>query len=217
MKLLILFFILANSLFAKLTEKQIINLKVAYATGKTIKIDNIDFSDVLSSVMLNESEARRSIVGDRYRFKHYIYVNAKRININYTLNKTYVYKNTSYKVHVDKVLNPYLKRSFGYYQMKIDTARMLILKYDRLNKYKYLIKSRKAIAKLLLYNLPASSELAGMYLYDRYIVAKNKKLHHPMRRAVSAYNGGWWNRRYLAKHNKHLKIIYELKGRFCLV
>ncbi len=206
---LVLFTIAATS--KDLTELQILNLKESFSVGSTIFADNVHFGHSLSGVLLNESEAKKSRVGDIYRFRHFIVKNGKRINIRYTLDKKYTYQNVVYKVQVQKILNPYLKRSFGYYQMKIGTAEYLIRKYDRLSYYRYLLNDSTELSEVLLNDSYAAAELAGMYLFDRYTIAKKKKLENPRMRAVSAYNGGWWNKHYIAKHRKHLSIVYSIQ------
>jgi len=211
MKFFTIILIFIMGLSAKgLTQIQQANLKFAYDIGKTFSVDNIHFGHSVSALMLNETNAKKSVVGDKYRFKHYIFINNSLRKIKYTNKKIYYYHGKRFKVITKKTLNPYNKRSFGYYQFKVSTAKSLIKRYSRLVNYKHLLLNDNILINALLNDLTFSATLAGVYLVDRYNAARRLNLSNPRNRAISAYNGGWNNNEYLAKFRKHIKIVLFL-------
>lgn len=202
---------ISNSLFAGiLNNAQKANLKFAYDIGKTFSINGVHLGHSVSALMLNETEARRSVVGDKYRLKHFIKVDGTLVKIKFTTKKTKIYKGKSFKIITKRTLNPYNKRSFGYYQFKVGTAKRLINRYNRLSNYKFLLLNDSSLINALLNDLTFSATLAGVYLIDRYNSAKRLNLSNPRNRAISAYNGGWNNTEYLNKFRKHIKIVLLL-------
>jgi len=211
MKLFILITFITITLYAKtLNTVQKDNLEFAYNVGKTFTIGGVHLGHSVSALMLNETEARRSVVGDRYRLKHYIKVNGALIKIKFTTKKSKNYEGEIFKVITKRTLNPYNKRSFGYYQFKVATAKPLIRKYKRLSNYKHLLLDDSLLINALLNDLTFSATLAGVYLVDRYNSAKRLNLSNPRNRAISAYNGGWNNTEYLSKFRKHIRIVLTL-------
>ena len=211
MKPFILIILICSILSAKnLTSTQKDNLKIAYNIGKTFSIRGVHIGHSVSALMLNETDAIKSVVGDKYRYKRYIRVDGKLLSIKYTTKKTKMYNARKFKVISKRTLNPYNKRAFGYYQFKISTAKPLIRKYQRLLNYKFLLLNDSLLINALLNDLTFSATLASVYLIDRYKLAKRLNLSNPRNRAISAYNGGWNNTEYLSKFRKHIKIVLLL-------
>jgi len=81
----------------------------------------------------------------------------------------------------------------------------------KLEKYKLAMLKDNNIMNLLLTDLDFSIEMSNQWLIFNYEQAINKHLLHPYLRAISAYNGGWYNYKYIKKVLKALNYVKCLK------
>lgn len=100
--------------------------------------------------------------------------------------------------------------SLGTFQIKPSTAVEVIQKAD-LYQYKYL--SKQQIIHKLKNDDNFSALIAGSYLRLNYEIGINRKIKNPYRFAISRYNGGNNNKKYIEKINKiyidNKKDLYE--------
>ena len=211
----LLIFIFTVNLFG-ITNNQIANLKLAYKVGKNIKAnDGMTFEVALSTIMLNETSGGLFVIGDRYKDIYYILHNGKEIKIKPTSKKFIIFKHYTKRVRIHKgTLKPINACSLGKFQIKLSTAKIMIKKYKFLKEYRKYLKDDTRLANLLLLYDTKSAKIAGAYLLDRYNTAKRKKLSDPYYRAISAYNGGWYNKKYILKFKKNRKLILHLKRKY---
>jgi len=93
------------------------------------------------------------------------------------------------------------KASLGVMQIRIETAKDMIKFYN----LKYLKNlSDKELAERLLNDINASTEIATLYFITNFNYYKNFYV------AISRYNGGTRNKKYVLKVLKNLKIINKL-------
>jgi len=106
------------------------------------------------------------------------------------------------------------KASLGVYQVRFDTAKEIIKKDKRMNRYySFLLlkKNENRLVTLLLTNSKFSGMLAASYLKMNYNAALKKKLAKPYFHAISRYNGGNKNYAYYDRVMKNMKLIKRLK------
>lgn len=210
----LLIFIFTLNLFG-VTNSQIENLKLAYDVGKTIQArDGMTFEVALSTVMMSETSGGTALIGDKYEDVYYIIHDYVEIKIKPTSNKFVLFKNYNKKVRIHKgKLKPIEECSLGKFQVKLSTAKAMIKKYDFLKGYRKYLKDDAKLVNILLLFDTKSAKIAGAYLLDRYNLAKKKKLSDPYYRAISAYNGGWNNERYVSKFKENRTLILFLKDK----
>lgn len=116
-------------------------------------------------------------------------------------------KRKSSKKNKSKNISNY---SLGTFQIKPNTAIEVIQKAD-LDQYKYL--SKQQIIHKLKNDDNFSALIAGSYLRLNYEIGINRKIKNPYRFAISRYNGGNNNKKYIEKINKiyidNKKDLYE--------
>lgn len=89
------------------------------------------------------------------------------------------------------------KRNYEYHKRELLKLKNLAYKdIDLINK--------------LLNDYKFSALIAGYYIKLCYMEAKRKGYSHPFRRAISRYNGGWYNKKYIQKFRRNIKIIKSL-------
>lgn len=81
----------------------------------------------------------------------------------------------------------------------------------KLEKYKLDMLKDNNIMNLLLTDLSFSIEISNNWLIFNYEQAIKKHMPHPYLRAISAYNGGWYNYKYIKKVLNALNYVKCLK------
>lgn len=101
------------------------------------------------------------------------------------------------------------KSSLGAFQIQVKTAKLVIQKDPYMNRYfKGLLTNDKRLVNMLFTNVQFSALIAAEYLKMTYNEALKRGFKHPWRKAISRYNGGWNNTKYI---NRVLKRIRFLK------
>ncbi|RDX33582.1 hypothetical protein DZA31_00425 [Arcobacter sp. HD9-500m-PIT-SAG02] len=112
-------------------------------------------------------------------------------------------------------LKPLEEMSLGAFQIKIGTARDVIMKND-LFKYKYLLNDNLKLVNRLLTDPKFGAIITGYYFVNNYNEALKRNMWNPYFRAVSRHNGGWTNNKYykvfLKDIDKIKKIDFEVKN-----
>ena len=116
----------------------------------------------------------------------------------------------------DKYKNGKLKSlydsSLGIFQIKLNTAKEVIIKDKFMNKnFKHLLKNDKALVNMLLVSVQFSTLIASTYLKINYEIALKRRYKNPWKSTISRYNGGWNNTKYKSKIFKRLKYLKKLK------
>jgi hypothetical protein len=130
-----------------------------------------------------------------YAFKKYVpYLE----NIRYFQNILDRYTNKIQKTQRDKKVIRWAKRELRFYIRKMQ-------------KYKYYYNKDLLLAQLLLLDLGLNVKVGTLYLITNYNEAKKRGLWNPWLKAISRYNGGWYNKKYRKKIFKNMKIVRNLK------
>jgi len=112
-------------------------------------------------------------------------------------------------------LKPLEEMSLGAFQIRLGTARDVIMNND-LFKYKYLLKDNLKLVNRLLTDPKFGAIITGYYFVNNYNEALKRNMWNPYFRAVSRHNGGWTNNKYyrvfLKDINKIKKIDFEVKN-----
>jgi len=112
-------------------------------------------------------------------------------------------------------LKPLEEMSLGAFQIRLGTARDVIMNND-LFKYKYLLKDNLKLVNRLLTDAKFGAIITGYYFVNNYNEALKRNMWNPYFRAVSRHNGGWTNNKYyrvfLKDINKIKKIDFEVKN-----
>lgn len=162
------------------------------------------------------------------RVKTVQYVLYKNLELRKKYNK-YFHKNID-------VMNKYLPimSSMNYYKSKYESAenaykyakgdskeffynqyivyRHLYIKArNNFLKYRKYYRKDLAVAQRLLTDNKFAATIAANYLIINYELAKSRNMEKPYLRAISRYNGGWNNRRYIKAVLKDMKTVEWLK------
>jgi len=92
------------------------------------------------------------------------------------------------------------------------------LKYNqnKFRKYKkYYIKDLKLAQKLLANNY-FNNIVSILYLRYNYRIAKSRGYKNPLWKAISSYNGGWYNKKYIHRVKKNMILMRKLKRKYNL-
>lgn len=176
----------------------------------------MDFEKTLPAIMLQESSARLGIIGDDKKTVYFYKNKGKEYIIN--KSETFIEDGKRYynyqpikniyvkKAYTKKVYKHITKSSIGPYQIKLSTARLVIKKF-KMHRYYSLLKDNDRLITLLQYDVRFSSIIACNYLKYNYIRAVKRGFKNPWRAAVSHYNGGWNNIKYISKIQNRMKEI----------
>ena len=232
-KLLILIFF--SPLLFSLDKIQLNVIKEVYNTCKQYKAsDGFSFENTCAAIVLSESSAGKHLIGDQGKHLE-ILVNsslgAMQIRVKTVL---YVFKKfpelrQQYNVFWHEDINSIDKyvpilATMNYYKIKWNQAverrnKEKIRKYKKLYlKYKYKFKKYKKayykdlrIAETLLSDIRFSAKVAAHYLILNYEIAKKRRYWNPWLKAISRYNGGWDNRKYIRRVINRMKLVRKLK------
>jgi len=216
-------------------------LKMAYKTASQYKAkDGHIFNDTICSILLTESSAGRYLIGDNYftngKEKPFLLkslgVGQVRLETAIELIKKYpsYFPNYVSLIHKDplafKVYSKYLIKIAYYedivnrYQNKrTGRAKRVLrwanreLKYYKRKMYKYKDYYTKdlTLAQLLLSDSKFNVKVAVLHLIDNYNTALKRRMSNPYFRAISRYNGGWFNKIYYKRVMKNMKVWRQIK------
>jgi len=104
-------------------------------------------------------------------------------------------------------------RSKKYYQL-INRIRQVSRRIHyvkaKLKRYKKYILQADIIINKLLNNVKFSVAISSEYLIYNYEIAKHNKMYKPYLKAISRYNGGWMNYKYIHRVMKNLRYVRKL-------
>jgi hypothetical protein len=102
--------------------------------------------------------------------------------------------------------------SLGPFQIRIKTAKWIIKKDKFCNKYfGWLLKDEDALITYLLTKPKFSTILAGTYLKIYYNIALKRGYQNPWQYAISKYNGGSKNYKYINRVRGNIKLLRRKK------
>ena len=219
MKYLFLFLIALisniNADTATIDKQQLANLKMTYATGKSIKMPNgDDLALTLATLSFRETSFMADVNKASFSTKYFIMVNNKKQYIKFNKKtkdkQTFVFKGKKYIVNSE---NYYNDESFGPMEMKISTAKVVIRNTPQLKQYVDLLSNNSELTKMIHNDKQFAVKLAGYYLIMCYNegeqkFGKNGNVNFV--RAISRYNGGWNNIKYLSKFRKDRMFVKHL-------
>jgi hypothetical protein len=111
----------------------------------------------------------------------------------------------------DKFSKKLKDASLGVYQIRLETAKFIIKRDKFLNKhFKYLLKDNDALISMLLREEDFGALVAGHLLKFWYEYALRKGVKNPWFYAVSRYNGGTKNVKYVNRIRKNMKVTKRL-------
>jgi len=111
----------------------------------------------------------------------------------------------------------YYRRRIKYWRKKHNWKsahyyRCLYAKQKRLfKKYRKAYKKDLLIAQLLLTDIKFSAIIAVHYLILNYEEARDRNMWNPWLKAISRYNGGWYNKRYIRRVIRNMNIVRKYK------
>lgn len=199
-----------------LSDKQEEVRNVAYKVAKENCLEDICFTKTLQAISWQESSFGKNLIGDDrgeiYYFKDKgqdILVKKKETFLDDGIRYTYFqpFKNRYIKKVYSRIeFKPINDSSLGAFQIKMTTAQRVI-RERKLIKYDFLLLNDKQLINSLLNDVEFSAEIAVNYLIMNYEVAKKRGHERPWRYAVSKYNGGSNNIRYINKISDKIKQL----------
>ena len=199
----------------KLTAEQEYVRLIAKQVGEENCLEDICFTQTLQAIAWQESSFGKNIIGDnKGRFYYYKHMGNE---ISISKADTFVSKNVRYtwyqpaqhryikKVYSRVGWKPLSQSSLGAFQIQIPTAKRVIEKM-KLENYYGLLSNEEALVNYLLKDVRFGATIAVNYLKMNYLWAKGK-YRSPWRLAVSRYNGGNANTKYI---NAILRKIKQL-------
>jgi hypothetical protein len=180
------------------------------------KTNKMCFGKTLQAIVWQESSYGLNIIGDRnkkvfyYKFNNTDFIVSKKEtflknNIRYVyfnlFNKRYIRK-----VFIKTIRLPLSEASLGPFQIRLETAKMVILNF-KLKKHYFLLKDDDKLISSLLSDPWFSGEIASLYLKMNYIHGLKNNHWDPWVLAVSRYNGGNYNEKYLKKIISKIKKL----------
>ena len=98
--------------------------------------------------------------------------------------------------------------SLGAFQIRIKTAKWIIKKDKFCNKhFKFLLEDEDALITYLLTKPRFGAIIAGFFLKISYEYALRKGIENPWEYAISRYNGGDKNYKYINRVKKNIKLL----------
>jgi hypothetical protein len=217
MKYLLFCILLISNLFAEhasLEREAIQNLKQAYSVGKKFKLPGgDDLALTLASMYYRETSLGMNKVFN-FSVKYYVLDGNKKTYITYkkffdpSKKQNVTIKGKTYIVNREIIYND---SSTGQMEMKVSTAKEVILNTPELKKYRPLVNNRALMLKLL-HDKETSFTIAGYYIMRCYneSVERFGPGANNLAIAVQRYNGGWSNPKYLMKFRQDREVVQKL-------
>ena len=206
-----------NADTATIDKQQLANLKMTYTTGKGITLPNgDDLALTLATLSFRETSFMTNMNPAQVSTKYYILVNGKKQyfkmtqKFNESKKQVVDFKGKKYVVNKEVY---YGNDSLGPMEMKLSTAKVVIKKTPQLKKYLPLLKNNAELVKLIHTDKQFAVKLAGYYLIICYKEGEQKfgkNGNANFVRAISRYNGGWNNIKYLSKFRKDRMFVKHL-------
>lgn len=221
MKYIIIFLIALisniNADTATIDKQQLANLKMTYTTGKGITLPNgDDLALTLATLSFRETSFMTDINSAPVSTKYYVLVNNKKQYVKIAQkvdeNKKQVIDIKGKKYVVNKEVY-YGDNSSGPMEMKLSTAKVVIKNTPQLKAYLPLLKNNAELVKKMHTDKQFAVKLAGYYLIMCYKEGEQKfgkNRNANFVRAISRYNGGWNNIKYLSKFRKDRMFVKHL-------
>lgn len=221
MKYIIIFLIALisniNADIATIDKQQLANLKLTYTTGKGITLPNgDDLALTLATLSFRETSFMTDINSAPVSTKYYVLVNNKKQYVKIAQkvdeNKKQVIDIKGKKYVVNKEVY-YGDNSSGPMEMKLSTAKVVIKNTPQLKAYLPLLKNNAELVKKMHTDKQFAVKLAGYYLIMCYKEGEQKfgkNRNANFVRAISRYNGGWNNIKYLSKFRKDRMFVKHL-------
>lgn len=225
LKLAILALALSTNLFAiDLDEGQLERITKVYKVSKLFKAkDGTTFEQAMSGIYLRESSAGIYNIGDKYEDKYYykhttngktseIFIDKSDVKVDKDNGQLYyIYKKVNLEFYkkvfiLEGQLKPISESSLGGHQIKLDTAKRVIIERN-LIQYKAFLKSDKLLISRLMDDVIFSSIIAVNYVILCYEEALDRGYSNPYFRAISRYNGGWSNVDYYKAVESDIKEL----------
>ena len=217
MKYLIFCILLISNLFAEhasLEREAIQNLKQAYSVGKKFKLPGGDDLALTLAAMYYRETSLGTDIAFNFNIRYYVLDGKKKQYITYnrffdpTKKQTTVIKGKTYLVNREVIYND---SSTGQMEMKVSTAKEVILSTPQLAKYRVLVNNKVAMLKLL-HDKETAFTIAGYYIMKCYKESVDRFGHgsNNLAIAVQRYNGGWSNPKYLMKFRHDRDVVQKL-------
>jgi hypothetical protein len=236
-------FVLPSLIFA-LTTTQINILKTTYKIASYYQAkDGHKFNDTMCAIILTESSAGRYLIGDIYfatgKEKPFLLKSlgigqikletAIRMILKYPQYfknyRNFIHKNPfAFKKYVIYLQNiAYYENIIHRYKNKHTKRAKKVLRWakrelrynqNKMNKYKHYYQKDFQLAELLLSDIVFNIKIGTLYLITNYNEAKKRHMWNPWFKAISKYNGGWYNKRYYKKVIKNMKIWRTVKNAY---
>ena len=209
-----------NADTATIDKQQLANLKMTYMTGKHLNLPNGDDLALTLATLSFRETSLMTDVNTAYSVKYYVLVNNKKQYVKFSQPfdeaRKPVIDIKGKKYVVNKELF-YGDQSTGPMEMKLSTVKSVIRETPALASYRPLLNNNVALLKLM-HDKQTSVKFAGYYLILCYKEGEQKfgKGSANFVRAISRYNGGWHNLKYVSKFKrdrmfvKHLVKLYKL-------
>lgn len=231
----ILFVLLLMMLVAAMLDARGLNryqkhiIKIVYNTCEKYKAsDGFSFENTCAAITLTESSGGKNLVGDQGKYPSILVTSslgAMQIRVrtvlevlknNLKLRKKYI---RFWHPDIDAICKyKNILIAMKYYRAKWHGAHGAQAKIYRIKYYeakKQFARYRKAyykdlaIAETLLSDVHFSAIIAANYLILNYEIAKKRGYWNPWFKAVSRYNGGWENTRYVKRVARNLKLAQK--------
>lgn len=212
-RLFFVFILIYNSSFA-LDNDQIRIKKIAKETALEYCLPDLCFDKSLQAITWQESSFGKHLIGDAKGIKYYYKHHDKKYYIpkslvfkeNGTLYYWYKPIKIKFRKRVYKEIDwkPLNNSSLGAFQIKLETAKYVIIKRE-LYKYKHLLYNDEKLILKLLNEPKFSAVIAVNYLVLNYKIAKQRNYNYPWFYAISRYNGGTRNFSYVNKIKRKIQ------------
>ena len=235
MRYFIVLQLLIYSLFG-LSTNQVKLLQQVYTEAKKYKAnDGFSFEKTLCAIYITESSAGVKIIGDKYtstgilkplyisslgpgqiklktalivlnnfpKLKRKFHVRSHSVKIYET------YSNLLLRLYKLKLKLNYLIRVQRYPQATDIMNQIYSVKHKLANYHSDILNDNKII-NLLLTNIKFSVAISANYLIMTYEEAQRRHMWKPYLKAISRYNGGWYNYVYVRRVMRHLKFVKKL-------
>jgi len=230
--LFIIFFF--SSLFG-LDDTQVGIIKEVYNTCKQYKAsDGFSFENTCAAIVLKESSAGEHLIGDQgkypeilansslgvmqVRVKTVLYVFAKFPDLRQRYSGFWhgdidaIDKYIPILASVNYFRYKWIQAVKARDKKKIEKYRKIYMRYrDKFSKYRYVYFKDLKIADALLTDIKFNVMIAAHYLILNYETAKKRHYWNPWWKAVSRYNGGWYNSKYVIGVIRKMRIVRKLR------
>jgi len=235
MRFMLLLIVMINFIFAQIEQQQIRVLNIVYEIcSQYSAYDGFTFENTCAAIAMAESSAGQNLIGDqgshpeilvnsslgimqvRVRTALEVFKKFPQIRNQYlqlwhddmdAIDKyvPLLKKMNYYKLKANYSLNNHDIKSYAYWQHKYEKVKKKFAKYRKAY-YKDL-----HIAEMLLADIKFNVKIAVHYLILNYEIAKLRGYPNPWLKAISRYNGGWKNKKYINRILIKMRIIRILK------